>query len=435
LKRGHAAGDAEAIARVEKHLPGIEGKLILTKAQAVIAREYGFESWAKLRTHTLKTKESNEAKPRWMDEQWKSLMGPKQIPTLLERDFTAIESDFVLAGATLTKSRWTGMCDVDRMAELLRQEPKLIKSVGPLVLKESIQVAGCADAVKFLMDHGVPLEIDDTEYNVLHEAAWTGECTENLRHVFESGAADAAGVAVKKPHAGWADNIPLIYWASWRGVPEMAKLLLKHGGDVHLDLRLKNNGSEGHTALQVAAAPGPWDRDAERHAIARMLIERGAYFDIFSACGLDDVDRLNELLREDGDAVHAVEEFKSTPLHWATRKNALRCAKGLIDAGADVNASNGKGSTPLDFAVAYNDFPDMVRLLAENGADLDAQDPKGRTPLHRATYEGRVESAEALIELGASTRKRNRSGKTPLQVARKGCSHLKPKAPKKTKKK
>ena len=57
---------------------------------------------------------------------------------------------------------------------------------------------------------------------------------------------------------------------------------------------------------------------------------------------------------------------------------------------------------------------DVIRLLAKYGADLDAQDKKGRTPLHRATYEGRVAAAEALLEAGADPFVTNKSGKERL---------------------
>ena len=75
----------------------------------------------------------------------------------------------------------------------------------------------CEDAPhrpKFLLDHGVPMLVSEMGYNCLHEAAWTGTCTENLRHVFESGAADATGISILKPHTGWPDNISLLYWAA-----------------------------------------------------------------------------------------------------------------------------------------------------------------------------------------------------------------------------
>ena len=82
---------------------------------------------------------------------------------------------------------------------------------------------GCGPAAAFLLAHDVPLAIDHTAYNVLHEAAWAA-AADTLRAVFESGAADATGVSAR-PHTGWPDNLPLMYWAAWGGYPEVARLL------------------------------------------------------------------------------------------------------------------------------------------------------------------------------------------------------------------
>ena len=84
--------------------------------------------------------------------------------------------------------------------------------------------------------------------------------------------------------------------------------------------------------------------------------------------------------------------------------------------GADVNAVNKGKDTPLHWAASKRDN-ERIWLLAEHGADLDIQDGKGRTALHLATSKGRVEVAEALIVLGASTgiknRKENAAGGGP----------------------
>ena len=68
---------------------------------------------------------------------------------------------------------------------------------------------------------------------------------------------------------------------------------------------------------------------------------------------------------------------------------------------------------------------EMLWLLAGKGADLNARDRKGRTPLHQAMYAGDLEEAEILIVLGADVRVPNRQGKTALEVARKDCLFFK----------
>src|SRR5215468_399984 len=48
LARDVAAGHADSIARVRKHLPRVEGPLTTRNAQLVIAREYGYAGWKDL---------------------------------------------------------------------------------------------------------------------------------------------------------------------------------------------------------------------------------------------------------------------------------------------------------------------------------------------------------------------------------------------------
>ena len=50
LLRAFRSGDAEAAARVREHLPD-KAAIALADAQFVLAREYGFRSWAALKSH------------------------------------------------------------------------------------------------------------------------------------------------------------------------------------------------------------------------------------------------------------------------------------------------------------------------------------------------------------------------------------------------
>ena len=195
----------------------------------------------------------------------------------------------------------------------------------------------------------------------------------------------------------------------------LTRLLLEHGADP--EVRFKGNGERGCTALQEACVYGRSNRDG----IARALIDHGAHYDAFSASARDDLDRLRECEREEPGVARSLGEAEMTPLHWAARAGALRCAKWLLNHGADVDAQTVAGRTPLHMAGGAG----MLWLLAGKGADLNAQDRKGRTPLHQAMYGGGLEEAEVLIVLGADPRVPNRRGKTPLEVARRDCLFFK----------
>ena len=53
----------------------------------------------------------------------------------------------------------------------------------------------------------------------------------------------------------------------------------------------------------------------------------------------------------------------------------------LLEKGADVNAKNNDGWTPLHWA-SENGHEAIVSLLLEKGADVNAKDNDGETPLH-----------------------------------------------------
>jgi ankyrin repeat protein len=66
-----------------------------------------------------------------------------------------------------------------------------------------------------------------------------------------------------------------------------------------------------------------------------------------------------------------------------------------------------------------------VRALIEMGADTEASDADGATPLHIAAYHGHAEAVTTLVELGADIGALSGTGETPLQLSiRKGHHHV-----------
>ena len=70
-----------------------------------------------------------------------------------------------------------------------------------------------------------------------------------------------------------------------------------------------------------------------------------------------------------------------TPLHWAAGAEGGRdIARALIEAGTDVNARADNGDTPLHWEAWYDPYPKVAEVLIEAGADPDARNGRGETP-------------------------------------------------------
>ena len=78
-----------------------------------------------------------------------------------------------------------------------------------------------------------------------------------------------------------------------------------------------------------------------------------------------------------------------------------------MDHGADINARDDDGSTPLHSSSwcrggLSSGTVEGTRLLLKHGADIDAENNEGRTPLQLALEHGRDDIARCLTEHGAT---------------------------------
>lgn len=349
-------------------------------------------------------------------------------------EMTEVEREFVEAAVFDAEGNFAP--DLDRMKAMLAEYPSLVETAGAAALTAAIRGKDTDEVVRFLVDNGARFEYPKDSFSPVHDAVWSAshgqQGIEKFRIIFESGLADAAQIGIRPPHNGLtSSHRSLLHITATFGHPPLTKLLLEHGAGKVIEARLNQNAD---TALHRAAQAGHWW--GRRRAVAEILLAHGAYYDIFSACSLDDDARQRELATEDPDSVHERHSDKTTPLHWAAAAGAVKCVESILDGGADVDALNSGKKTPLHKAAAPLDavpidwtFPPIHRvisILVKRGANIDAQDNKGRTPLHLATYGGFADAAEHLIALGADTTIRNKRGKTPLEVARLACLHLKP---------
>jgi ankyrin repeat protein len=110
--------------------------------------------------------------------------------------------------------------------------------------------------------------------------------------------------------------------------------------------------------------------------------------------------------------------LKRTLLHEAAMGNDAASARSLIENGADPNAPDRDGFTPLHFA-AQNYCVEVARVLLENGADANQRNKYGNTPLWTAVFEsrGRGGVIGLLISSGANPDAVNNAGRSPRQLA------------------
>jgi hypothetical protein len=95
------------------------------------------------------------------------------------------------------------------------------------------------------------------------------------------------------------------------------------------------------------------------------------------------------------------------------------CCICLVDAGADVNKVQAAGTCPCNtvlkcivLAAVSASVIDLVQLV-DAGADVNEVEAAGNTPLHSAAFEGWLEGAQLLLQLGAKINASNNAGDTP----------------------
>ncbi|WP_353279010.1 ankyrin repeat domain-containing protein [Wolbachia endosymbiont (group B) of Longitarsus flavicornis] len=117
-----------------------------------------------------------------------------------------------------------------------------------------------------------------------------------------------------------------------------------------------------------------------------------------------------------GADINAEDKDGNTPLHNAASKGYLNVVKYLIEKGANLEAKDHDGRTPI-YDASWNGHLDIVKCLIEKGVNVNATDKNGWTPLHWAASKGNLEIAKSLIEKGADINAKNIYGKKPIHRA------------------
>jgi ankyrin repeat protein len=124
----------------------------------------------------------------------------------------------------------------------------------------------------------------------------------------------------------------------------------------------------------------------------------------------------------------------ATPLYRAVRAIDFAGAQLLLDRGANPSLALKDGSTPIMAAAGLgaprggdeevteagdrNDPIDVMKALIAKGANVNAANEAGMTPLHYAAARGSDRIVEFLAGQGARFDVKNKQGRTPSELAR-----------------
>lgn len=186
----------------------------------------------------------------------------------------------------------------------------------------------------------------------------------------------------------------LLMEAAYYDLPDLCLFLLEHGADGHFE------NSEGETALIVAQSAQSQDA---LMALCEFLGEDIANW--ASATRLS-IDGLFEYFTDPEPGVNSRDGLQHTPLHIAAELGAWHLIADLVDLGADLEARNHRGETPV-FKVLNSDIDtdsarDTLSELVVFGADLATQNDEGQTVLDAARARpGMGELASYLEGTGA----------------------------------
>jgi ankyrin repeat protein len=423
----HLKNEAKAL---HKALRAEDPDVKLTDAQRRLAREYGFQTWAKLRAHVQNARADDGVAAFLMVVQQQNLDAAQEIVSRNPRlPSISLHVAACLGDVAAVRRLSTDATKANEKAGDPAAAPILFLSYSPFHGQNASRDAGLFESARVLLAAGADPNAVDGTYGVPALYSVTGMHNRPgiARLLLEAGANPTDGESVfhaaerfheealillrefgvRLNHVGEWGNTPLYFLLRWydmekdekprlgldwlvangadpnvacgmeqenslhvavrRGQPlETIRKLLDHGASV--DLRR----GDGATAWLLA-------RRAGFAELASLLEEAGATRaelsppdELLAACGRGDTDEARRLSTPS--LIASLAPADQLLLNEAAAAGRAKVVRSCIAAGFDVNRVNDRGATALHEA-AIHGYVEIVKALLRAGAKHDIQDP------------------------------------------------------------
>jgi hypothetical protein len=463
LLNAQKTGDDDAIRRIRENHPRLSqasgaavrsARFTLSGAQLVIAREYGFASWPKLKEFVENTwtsdpveelkqalRSDNASIVRQILDRHPELtakinepIGPFDSPAIVSARSPEMLDALLAAGADLNakSSWWAGgfgllhgatpelavyavrrgavvdihaaarLGKLDRVRELIASDAELVNARGgdgqtPLHFASTIDIAA------YLLDHRADIDALDVDHESTPAQYMIDDRQEVARYLVQHGC-----------------KTDLLMAAALGDLELVCRHLDAVPGSIRMrvseEFFPKTNPRSGGTIYQWKLG---WHLSAHRVALKfghedvyRLLMDRSPpEVKLIEACWLYDEATLQALGADQADLAHRLLAGDQRQVAHAARNNETRAVRAMLKAGLPVDARGQHNATPLHWA-AFHGNCEMVKAILPFGPPLEATDGDfNGTPLGWAVHGSEqgwyrqngdyVGTVEALIAAGA----------------------------------
>ena len=340
-----------------KRLRATDPDAKLHQAQRALADEYGFKSWRALKAQVDARAPADRQRARVFEAARAGDLDTVRRAFDAGFDPATVDDDGRTIHQIAKENRFEAIELLVRDLQGRETRPAALLQTIDEIQRAALE--GRTDALGHLLDAHPDL-IDALgngfrKYTALHRAASRNrhDC---IRLLLARGADPG--------RRDFPDNATPLHVAAAIGDLETVRMLVEAGADIV--------GAGDDYEVGVLGWATCFQR--VRDDVAEYLLAHGARLNLWTAIALDRAEEVRALVAQDRsllDARMTRNHRRRTALHHATALNRPRMVRLLLDLGADPNATDATGATPLATATQENANPAIVADLLAAGVPVD----------------------------------------------------------------